>query len=252
MSTYRYVCANNPEHLFEEATPDYWCPLCDISTHPMLKPYTAPNIQVEPVVEIKQESETEPLIEEEKKIEKSKVLKKSKEIPTIRLGNQVWMKNPLTVKKFSDGTPIFHATSVKDWLGAKASRTPAWCYAADGHGDEMGILYNFYAVTHPLGLPPTGWDIPSLDDIKELTQEHGKLFLQDAMGYEGLVDVCHRLPMGTYVEAMRKRTCWTKTSKVNYTAHSFTVFAETGKIQVQLFDKNAGYFIRCIQKVGQP
>ena len=70
------------------------------------------------------------------------------------------------------------------------------------------------------------------------------------MGYEGLVDVCHRLPMGTFVEAMRKRTCWTKTSKINYTAHSFTVFAETGKIQVQLFDKNAGYFIRCIQKVG--
>jgi hypothetical protein len=250
MPTYRYICANNPEHLFVEATPDFWCPLCDISTHPMLKPYTASSKEAEPIVEIAHESEASPVIVKEKKTEKPKVLKKPEEVPNIRLGNQIWMKNSLTVKIFSDGTPIFHASSVKDWLAAKANRTPAWCFAADGHGDEMGILYNFYSVTHPLGLAPTGWDIPTLNDIKELTQEHGKLFLQESMGYEGLVDVCHRLPMGTFVEAMRKRTCWTKTSKINYTAHSFTVFAETGKIQVQLFDKNAGYFIRCIQKVG--
>jgi len=250
MPTYRYICANNPEHLFVEATPDFWCPLCDIATHPMLKPYTASSKEAEPVVEVDHESEAIPVTVKEKKTEKPKVLKKLEEIPNIRLGNQIWMKNSLTVKKFADGTPIFHASSVKDWLGAKANRTPAWCFAADGHGDEMGILYNFYSVTHPLGLAPTGWDIPTLTDIKELTQEHGKLFLQESMGYEGLVDVCHRLPMGTFVEAMRKRTCWTKTSKINYTAHSFTVFAETGKIQVQLFDKNAGYFIRCIQKVG--
>ena len=260
MPVYRYICANNPEHLFENPTPDFWCPLCDISTHPMLKPYTAK--KSEPVIkEIKvkepvlKEVEVQPIQKEKSKeklketqIKKSKDEKKTDGIPTIRLGNRIWMKNSLAVKTFDNGTPIYHAATVKEWLEAKVSRKPAWCYAADGHGDEMGILYNYYSVTHPAGLAPDGWDIPTVEDVQQLNSEHGKLFIKDSLGFEGLIDVRHRLPMGTFVEAIGKRTCWTKTAKVNYTAHSFTVFAETGKIQLQLFDKNAGYFIRCIQK----
>jgi hypothetical protein len=250
MPVYRYICANNPEHLFEEATPDYWCPLCDISTHPMLKPYIAK--EPDPVVKVKKK--TEPKIKEEEPLEKEisedkpKKIKKKNEFPTIRLGNQIWMKKSLGVKTFSDGTPIFHAANVKEWLEAKVNRMPAWCYATDGHGDEMGILYNYYSVMHPAGLAPDGWDIPSVEDVQQLTEEQGKLFIKDSLRYEGLIDVRHRLPMGTFVEAIGKRTCWTKTGKLNYTAHSFTVYSETGKVKLQLFDKNAGYFIRCIQK----
>ncbi len=250
MPVYRYICANNPEHLFEEATPDYWCPLCDISTHPMLKPYAAKESKPEKVEKTATPKHEEDLsIEMDIPVEKPKVIKKKNDFPTIRLGKQIWMKNSLAVKSFSDGTPIFHAASNKDWLEAKVNRLPAWCYATDGHGDNMGILYNFYSVIHPAGIAPAGWEIPSVEDVHQLTEELGKLFIKDSLGFEGLIDVRHRLPMGTFVEANGKRTCWTKTGKVNYTAHSFTVFSETGKVQLQLFDKNAGFFIRCIQKV---
>jgi hypothetical protein len=36
---YNYQCSNNPEHKFEKPTGDFWCPLCDISTKPMLLPF---------------------------------------------------------------------------------------------------------------------------------------------------------------------------------------------------------------------
>ena len=37
--TYKYKCSNNPDHLFEKPTGDFWCPLCNISTRPMLIPF---------------------------------------------------------------------------------------------------------------------------------------------------------------------------------------------------------------------
>jgi len=37
-SSYKYQCSNNSEHLFEKPTGDFWCPLCDISSRPMLIP----------------------------------------------------------------------------------------------------------------------------------------------------------------------------------------------------------------------
>jgi len=37
-SSYKYKCSNNPVHLFEKPTGNFWCPLCNISTRPMLIP----------------------------------------------------------------------------------------------------------------------------------------------------------------------------------------------------------------------
>jgi uncharacterized Zn finger protein (UPF0148 family) len=37
-SSYKYQCSNNSDHLFEKPTGDFWCPLCDISSRPMLIP----------------------------------------------------------------------------------------------------------------------------------------------------------------------------------------------------------------------
>lgn len=37
-SSYKYQYSNNSEHLFEKPIGDFWCPLCDISSSPMLIP----------------------------------------------------------------------------------------------------------------------------------------------------------------------------------------------------------------------
>lgn len=37
-SSYKYQCSINSDHLFEKPTGDFWCPLCDISSRPMLIP----------------------------------------------------------------------------------------------------------------------------------------------------------------------------------------------------------------------
>lgn len=33
---YKYICSNNKEHIFDNPTPDYWCPICSIDKRSML------------------------------------------------------------------------------------------------------------------------------------------------------------------------------------------------------------------------
>ena len=35
----KYKCSNNPDHIFDKPTDDFWCSICDISTKPMLIPF---------------------------------------------------------------------------------------------------------------------------------------------------------------------------------------------------------------------
>lgn len=39
----KYKCSNNPNHVFEKPTEDFWCSICDISTKPMLIPFEEEN-----------------------------------------------------------------------------------------------------------------------------------------------------------------------------------------------------------------
>ena len=95
------------------------------------------------------------------------------EYQTVQIGNQVWMAENLRVKHFRDGTPILHAPSHEDWLGASgkfAKSLPAWCSYNNELENEnkYGLLYNYSVVNCKSVIAPEGWRVPEEKDFDNL------------------------------------------------------------------------------------
>jgi len=94
----------------------------------------------------------------------------------IIIGNQTWLKDNLNVTRYRDGTVIPLVSNGSVW-----SSTSAGAYCAYGNNNSntavYGALYNWYAVTDPKGLCPTGWHIPSNAELTTLTTYLGGLEL---------------------------------------------------------------------------
>ena len=94
---------------------------------------------------------------------------------TVKLGNQVWMRENLRTTRYADGTPIP--------LGTESSYDVAYRYYPDDNSANVydyGCLYNWAAVmngsasseTNPSGVQgicPDGWHVPSDAEWTELT-----------------------------------------------------------------------------------
>ena len=78
----------------------------------------------------------------------------------VIIGTQTWSKCNLDVTTYSNGDVIPEVTDPSAWT---ALTTGAWCYYNNDSvtGTTYGKLYNWYAVTDPRGLAPTGYHIPS-------------------------------------------------------------------------------------------
>jgi uncharacterized protein (TIGR02145 family) len=98
-----------------------------------------------------------------------------KNIPSVSIGNQIWMTENLNVDKFRNGDPIPEAKTAEEWKKAGANGEPAWCYYDNdpANGEKYGKLYNWYAVNDPRGLAPEGWKIPSDDEWSRLVNNLG-------------------------------------------------------------------------------
>lgn len=90
----------------------------------------------------------------------------------MTIGEQVWMKENLSVKVFNNGDRIPRAQNAKEWENAGKNKQPAWCYS---NGDEHSVLYNWYAIQDPRGIIPDGWHIPTYDEIHYLMKIHQTL-----------------------------------------------------------------------------
>ena len=94
------------------------------------------------------------------------------EQPSVKIGEQVWMKENLDVSVFRNGDAIEEITNNADWEKAGLEGKPAWCYYNNDpeNGKKFGKLYNWYAVNDPRGLAPEGWRIPDDSDWNALTE----------------------------------------------------------------------------------
>ena len=88
----------------------------------------------------------------------------------VQICNQTWMACNLDLELYRNGDTIRFATSVADWIDAGNKKEGAWCYYNYDpfNGEVYGKLYNWFAVSDPRGLAPTGWRIPSNQDWKDL------------------------------------------------------------------------------------
>jgi uncharacterized protein (TIGR02145 family) len=88
----------------------------------------------------------------------------------VKIGNQIWMSTNLNTDHFRNGDPIPEVKSIEEWSEAGDEGKPAYCYhkGDPANVEKLGKLYNWYAVSDPRGLAPTGWKIPSDADWKEM------------------------------------------------------------------------------------
>jgi uncharacterized protein (TIGR02145 family) len=254
----KYRCINVPEHVFDKLTVDQWCPLCDITTRPMLVSFEEEEIKLEESPKLTEEGldivAENPIIEEETVTIENEVTEPVLENPDfvceeVRFGDQVWMKDFLSVDHFQNGERIFFAKDEKAWKNSKEQRRPAWCFAGfdANSGKSQGVLYNYYAVSHPNGLAPKGWIVPIVDDVEKLMSfAHHDFVLNHVEQFQN-IELSYRLAMGSFVPTDKKRLFWTKTSKILYTAICFESDTKSGKINLKQMDKSSGFFVRCLK-----
>lgn len=78
----------------------------------------------------------------------------------VTICNQVWMQKNLDTSHYRNGDVIPQVTDQAQWENLTSG---AWCYYDNNPatGAIYGKLYNWYAVTDPRGLAPTGYHVPS-------------------------------------------------------------------------------------------
>jgi len=87
----------------------------------------------------------------------------NKVVKVVKIGNQQWMVENLTVSTFRNGDFIPEVKTFTDLHNFESDGKPAWCYynSDPQNGNKYGKLYNWYAVNDPRGLAPKGWHVPS-------------------------------------------------------------------------------------------
>ncbi len=85
----------------------------------------------------------------------------------VKIGEQWWMAENLKVTRFQNGDPILRVDSNTQW---PLITSPAYCVYDndDFNKQEMGLLYNWYAVTDSRNIAPEGWHVPTDQDFLDL------------------------------------------------------------------------------------
>ena len=95
---------------------------------------------------------------------------------TVRIGDQVWMKENLKTSKYQDGTSITTLLDTNEWR--KTTSGAFAIYDCDPANNIIyGKLYNWYSVVDSRGLCPLGWHVPSDLEWNTLINYLGGIFL---------------------------------------------------------------------------
>jgi len=184
---------------------------------------------------------------------------------SVKIGNQEWASENLNVDKFKNGDAIPEVKSDEAWVKAGEEGKPAWCYYDNDpkNGDKYGKLYNWYAVTDPRGLAPSGWHIPSdaewttlTDYLSEVRSAGNKMkskagWLENgngsnASGFSGLPGG-NRNFIGIFNFTGNSGYWWSsKESSANY-AWGRGLFYNDGFLTSYCTNKERGFSVRCLR-----
>jgi uncharacterized protein (TIGR02145 family) len=128
---------------------------------------------------------------------------------TVKIGNQLWMRENLKTTHYSDGTALVDGTGAGDITGDYT--TKYWFVYGDNPAniETYGLLYTWAAAmngaassnTNPSGVQgvcPAGWHLPGDSEWKELEMYLGMSQLQaDGTGWRGTDEGGKMLVVGT-------------------------------------------------------
>lgn len=108
----------------------------------------------------------------------SSVTYQSHAYTTVQIGTQCWFKENLRASTYRDGTTIPSGLDATAWSTATTGARTTY---GEGGGTETanlttyGHLYNWYAITDPKGLCPSGWHVPDSTEWMTLFLHQGGL-----------------------------------------------------------------------------
>ena len=90
---------------------------------------------------------------------------------SVQIGNRFWLNSNIKVTHFRNGDPIPEAKTALEWIEASEQGKPAYCYYDNNPFNALmyGKLYNWYAVTDPRHVCPSGWHEPTDGEWTTLT-----------------------------------------------------------------------------------
>ena len=92
---------------------------------------------------------------------------------TVKIGNQVWMKENLKVTHYRNGDAILDGTGIGNYSGE--SEPKYWFSYNDdlSNIDPYGRLYTWFTVTDSREVCPNGWHIPTQQELVDLASYLG-------------------------------------------------------------------------------
>ncbi len=195
---------------------------------------------------------------------------------TIQIEEQCWMRENLKATKYRNETPITNFETNSRWsndtIGAYS------CYQnLEENCDTYGALYNWYAISNPVGLCPEGWSIPSNDQWTDLErsvcEKLGNNNCQTEFAYDSLAgwrgtDEGRNLKSKTYngsdafgfsallggfrnasgpFSYLEEKGFWWASNASEEFADSRMLDAENQKVRQLESMKSSGFSVRCIK-----
>lgn len=178
------------------------------------------------------------------------------EYRTVKIGDQEWLADNLSVTRFSNGDLIPEAKSDYEWKTAGNNKQPAWCYYANhsGNGAKYGILYNWYAVNDSKGLVPEGWHIPTkteFETLQKFLHNNSKDLIADGDGtnltgfsafFSGYRDI-----KGSFSNLGSNASFWSSTEFTNTYSYYFDIYYYDNMLYFYFDNKGLGLSVRCIK-----
>jgi uncharacterized protein (TIGR02145 family) len=186
---------------------------------------------------------------------------KGEEVPTIKIGNQIWTAQNFDLSHGRSGTVLTQAKTDKEWEDAYFNRKPAWCYSIyqKENGLQFGKLYNWYAMEY---IAPEGWHVPSekewetflkslggqkidvtkiLDATNSENQEFREWFLKNSIGFNARLGGTR----GSYGDFEFKTYWWSSDIAEDNGAYAMNI--NTLRLSLENLLKGDGCFVRLIR-----
>jgi uncharacterized protein (TIGR02145 family) len=185
----------------------------------------------------------------------------------ITIGKQVWMKEDLKTRRYSNGDSI--GTTIPATLDITNEPTPKYQWAYDGNESNMeiyGRLYTWYAATDNRNICPTGWHVPTDADwstlttflvgeyiaggkLKETGIIHWKSPNTEATNESGFKALPggYRYGNGTFYDIGGTGNWWSCTEVSANNAWCYTMYNNLRNVNKHYGKKTNGLSVRCVR-----